>query len=447
MKRLSSPIYEENSMDRERLINFFNACNNARTLNLGNPIDQQYYIDFSSVRGGEIIQELDRTITFSDGTICQLFTGHLGCGKSTELLRLKMLLEKQGFHVVYFDIVSDGLDMSNVELSDILLAIARHVGESLDAVNISLKPGYFANLFADIADVLQTPIDLTVKTELAIGIAKITAQTKDNPRLRDRLRDFLEPRTRNLLEAINQDLIEIANRKLQEQGNRGLVVIVDGLERLDPRPMPSGSSQPEYLFIERGAQLSRLHCHVVYTIPLTLTFSQHFEELVNRLGTPKLLPMVPIKMRDGSTCHQGMALLQQMVLVRAFPELPPLQRLEKTTEIFDEVDTLIRLCNASGGHVRNLLFLLFNCLQQENPPISRSTLEYTIAQKQGQLRLAIREPDWVLLRQVAQQKWLSMTEPEHQALLRTLRMFEYRDTQGSWFDVNPILAEAPEMCI
>lgn len=46
-----------------KLQKFYQACNPSKTLDLGNPKDQQYYIDFSSVRGEKIIQQLKRTIT------------------------------------------------------------------------------------------------------------------------------------------------------------------------------------------------------------------------------------------------------------------------------------------------------------------------------------------------------------------------------------------------
>ena len=129
---------------------------------MGNAEDRKYYIDFSSVRGGNIIKELGRTIArlSPDKPTCQLFTGHIGCGKSTELQRLKADLEEQGFHVVYFE-SSQVLEMADVDVTDIMLAIARSVSESLEAVQIKLKPGYFANLFRNIAELLQTPIEFS----------------------------------------------------------------------------------------------------------------------------------------------------------------------------------------------------------------------------------------------------------------------------------------------
>lgn len=168
---------------------FFHSCNPSRTLVLENPQDRQYYIDFASVRGGKVIEALGRTITrlSPNKPTCQLFTGHLGCGKSTELRRLEAELKQQGFHVVYFESTQD-LDMADVDITDIMLAITGQVSASLEAIGIRLRPGYFANLFGEVKDFLQIPIDSVVQGELSLVIAKITAKTKDSPTLRSQLR-------------------------------------------------------------------------------------------------------------------------------------------------------------------------------------------------------------------------------------------------------------------
>jgi AAA ATPase domain len=243
---------------------FFKACNPSKTLNVSNPDDARYYIDFSSVRGSNIINELARTIAMSgDEPNCQLFTGHIGCGKSTELLKLKSELEQKGFHVVYFESDKD-LDVGDVDVSDILLAIARQVSASLELAQIRLKPGYFNKLFSEVIQFLNTPIDLDFEAELSVGIGKLTAKTKDSPELRSQLRQYLEPRTNSILDAINQELLEPAWRKLKHNGKQGLVVIIDNLDRVDSTRKPSGRTQPEYLFVDRGEQLKKMSCHLVY---------------------------------------------------------------------------------------------------------------------------------------------------------------------------------------
>ncbi|WP_103126830.1 ATP-binding protein [Nostoc cycadae] len=427
------------------LIRFSQACNPSKTLMISKAEDRQYYIDFAKVRGGKIIEELRRTIAVlsPDDPTCQLFTGHIGCGKSTELQRLKVELEQQGFHVVYFE-SSQSLDVADVDITDILLAIAREVSQSLEKSQINIKPSYFQNLFTEVVDFLQTPLDLSAQAELSVGIAKLTAKTKDSPKLRSQLRQYLEPRTNSILESINQELLKPAREKLKQQGKKGLVVIVDNLDRIDNSLKPSGYYQPEYLFVERGEQLNQLSCHVVYTIPLVLIFSNALGRLTNRFGVdPKVLPMVPVQLQDGTKFTQGVTLLQQMVMARAFPGVSWEQSQHLITEVFDSPETLERLCLVSGGHLRNLLMILFRCLQQEDPPISWECVNRVIKKRCNELTLAITADEWEVLREVAQGKSLRGHE-KYDLLLRNMFVFEYRDEDGSWFDINPILAEARE---
>ena len=82
------------------------------------PANSKLYVDCKAVRGGsDVLVELGKTIRFSEKPTCQLFTGHIGSGKSTELFRLKQYLENNGCSVIY----SSNLDFGAEEHTDILL--------------------------------------------------------------------------------------------------------------------------------------------------------------------------------------------------------------------------------------------------------------------------------------------------------------------------------------
>jgi hypothetical protein len=423
---------------------FYQACNPSKTLVVSNPLDRQYYIDFASVRGGRIIEELKENITFfsPDEPTCELFTGHIGCGKSTELLRLKAELEEKGFHVVYFESSQD-LELGDVDISDIMLAIARRVGESLESQEkLQLnEPKGLKSLLQGIAKLFQ--VELEVSAEASLGIAKITAKAKDSPELRNKLREYLGPRTKGILDSINEELLQPAIEKLKQRGKKGLVVIVDNLDRVENSQKPWGRPQPEYLFVDRGEQLRQLKCHVVYTMPLSLRFSNDIERLTQRfMVNPKVLPMVPVLQRNGSVCEEGMYLLKQMVLARAFPRIPEEYRFDLIKNIFDSPETLEQLCRVSGGHVRELLMLLYDWIKKERRlPLSKNILEIVVKARSNQMKLAITDNEWELLRQVAQHKQVRGDE-DYRSLVHSRFVYEYCDRDGSWFDINPILAEA-----
>ncbi|MEH2067381.1 MAG: ATP-binding protein [Nostoc sp.] len=440
---------------------FFLATDPSRTLFVNNPSDVKYYIDFSSVRGGDIIGKLKQKITYfkPNEATCTLFTGHIGCGKSTELLRLQAELEKLGFHVVYFE-SSEDLEMTDVDIADVLLAIARRVSQSLDKITLA-EPTRFNDLLEGAWKVLNSEVtgakvklggvDVGVtsdkeKLSLAFGIGEITTKMKSDPSLRAKLNQYLAPQKTNLLEAINRELLEPAIAKLKQQGKQGLVVIVDNLDRIDNRVKAWGRPQQEYLFVDQGEFLTKLNCHLIYTMPLSLKFSNDYGMLTQRFPEdPKVLPMVPVQWPDGSVHEQGMALMKQMVLARAFPDLQPDERLNKITEIFDNIATLDRLCRLSGGHVRDLLRLLNTWIMEEMAlPLTRDTLDQVVRARRNEMMMPISNEEWQLLRHVKQNKKVS-DDQGYQKLIRSRFVFEYRDSGESWFDVNPILAEAREL--
>ncbi|WP_323293594.1 hypothetical protein [Crocosphaera sp. XPORK-15E] len=61
--------------------------------------------------------------------------------------------------------------------------------------------------------------------------------------------------------------------------------------------------------------------------------------------------MVSLKFKDGRQSEEGMQLLREMILARAFPDLSLEERLTKITKIFDNKETLDYLCSMSGGHI------------------------------------------------------------------------------------------------
>jgi hypothetical protein len=403
--------------------------------------DPRYYIDFSEVRGSDIVEELARTIIdlSPDEPTTQLLTGHVGSGKSTELFRLRDRLEAAGYHVVYF--VSDtDLEMADVEVTDILLVIARQISASLEQIGINLRPGYFQRLFQSIAETLRMPMEVS-DVSLSVGIATITTQSKDSTDLRSQLHQYLEPRTKNILDAINQDLLDPAIAQLKNRGKAGLVAIVDNLDRIFPNPKPSGRPQPEYLFVDRGEQLKRLNCHVLYTIPISLAFSDDLPILMNRFGVrPSVLTMVPVRTIDGLINESSMELLRQMVMARAYPDLSPSDRLAHITTVFDDPTTLDRLCMISGGHMRSVLRYLYGCLRKQKPPISGRVLEQVIRDERNDMLALINEQEWQLLFRAVQDRTFQ-GDNDYNSLLRNLFLYEYRDERGRWVDINPVLAE------
>ncbi|MCP4345292.1 MAG: ATP-binding protein [Desulfobacterales bacterium] len=439
----------------------FRAFNHHATLNIANPEDRKYYTDFSDVRGGGgIIEEMESNITWADENeyTCQLFTGHIGCGKSTELLRLKAMLEKAGYFVVFFDSSLD-LEMGDVDISDILMAVARQVSESLKTMEA--EPGMadmFRSIFEGMINVLKTEVEVKGKLKIpsfgevsadskgltvSTAFGEFSAKAKGSPAFRNRLRQYMEPQINSLIKAINEELLEPAVQRLREKGKQGLVVIVDSLDKVESTLKPNGKPQPEYLFVDRGEQL-KLKCHMVYTIPIALNFSNEYGRMTDRFATPYVLPMIPVKYR-GARHEQGIDLLRQMILKRVFPCETDENRVGRISEMFDSLETTDTLCMACGGHVRGLIRFVHRAIQKyKKAPLTEKMIAEVIRERRNQLMLPISDDEWEMLKKVKQTKKVQGDEGYAQ-LLRSMFVYEYRDEDGSWFDVNPVIADAKEL--
>ncbi len=127
---------------------FTPATNLAQAYNAVNPDlalhpGDSRYVDFSEWRGDEHIRMVARRITRADQAqpvqhLKQLVTGHRGCGKTTELLRLKAHLEEEGYFVVYFNSALE-LDMNDVDYTDILLTTMYELAREVYTSDLNLK--------------------------------------------------------------------------------------------------------------------------------------------------------------------------------------------------------------------------------------------------------------------------------------------------------------------
>ncbi len=135
----------------------------ARTLkdafNAANPLPlpsgDPRYVDCTDVRGNEdVVSLLFNAISWSDQpATAQLFTGHRGCGKSTELLRLQKRLEDAGYGVIYFG-ADEAIDVEDVIYSDVLVAIAQQVFSGLYRLGVRLDDELLDDIFNWFAEVV-----------------------------------------------------------------------------------------------------------------------------------------------------------------------------------------------------------------------------------------------------------------------------------------------------
>jgi len=424
----------------------YRACNPNTPL----PVEDERYIDLSRVRGEgqNVVKKIAKAINYKipdedaviDHYYRQLVTGHRGCGKSTELLRLQARLQQDRLFVVYFD-VEAMLNLGDIDYIDILLLIAYQVVEKLNAANISLDQGLIEAIYQWLADTTKVSIadqeltgEIKTEAELKTGIpflgkmlARLTAGSRTNELKRTEIRLTLRKEWYIFVERLNS-LLEQARLKVKQHGHRDLVVIIDGLEKMFYEPIrdnagnPTGESTHSMLFIKHAEQLTVLKCHLIYTIPISLLYQSNVTNIFGADGV-STIPMVNIKQEAGIHCL--MELIEKRVVVDA---------------LFKQRSLVEKLIKMSGGAVRDLMRLMqMACLGAETDLIDKETVDQAIRELVREYGRLVQEKDIAALQSVVDGQWATGDE-KYSRLLHNRVIHEYQNGDP-WADLHPAIRE------
>jgi hypothetical protein len=414
------------------------------------PAGDRAYVEFGVLRGDEnILLDLGNRIWRSrnaDRMTCQLYSGHRGAGKSTELLRLQAELKQKGCFVVYFAADEKDINIEDVEYADILLACTRHLLEQLKTANSQPLRDWLRARWEDLKDLALTEVSfdsLSVESQIN-QYAKLTTQIRLEPTLRSQIREKVNPHTTTLIEALNQFIAD-GKRNLPD-GKTQLVVIVDSLEKMAPIYRDNGRSSHEEIFLDRAQQLKALDCHLIYTVPTLLLYSKWSNEVKEEYGYPQVLPMVMVRTREGAPYPAGLQQVKNLLIKRIAPLAPDKA---PETEIFDAPATLERLCLISGGHIRELLLLAQEAVNRTTElPISAQLVQRAITEARSVLSRSVEESEWEILARISKTKEIR-NDNQHRSLLfnRCVMEYRYMDDQNekqTWYDVHPLIKDMPQ---
>jgi len=253
--------------------------------------DDKFYVDCQEVRGNSnVIDGIGREILLSDKKTCQLYSGHRGVGKSTELLRLEKYLREEGYRVVYFDAAAgNAIDPEEARYTDVLLACTQQLLKEFEKDG---EDHAITKWLRDRKEDLKGLASISVvASDSAIGFfTQIMANLRTSPAIRQKIRLLIDPHTPSLIEVLNK-FIQDADK--QKHGNN-LVLIADGLDRIVPVRIKDNTTNHDEIFIERSEQLTGLECHVIYTVPISMVYSGNANDLLARYGMVETLPMIVV---------------------------------------------------------------------------------------------------------------------------------------------------------
>jgi hypothetical protein len=340
------------------------------------------------------IKDIFESCTRGTGAKAYLLLGHRGCGKSTELRRLKIRLEEAGHPT---EIISASLeaDLQNINYWDLLvlhgkalLTIAEKHDVEFAAEDHEKILGFWNRI--EIEEIKETQESATAAAGVGAGtpgllrmmldaFAKFTAEIKYAGSKRESIRGFVQ---RSSYEWI-QFMTRISDTITLTCDGKQPVLILEDLDRLDPEPAYQ-------LFGNYASTLSQMPYSAIYTFPIALSYDVRYPAIENYFDCNHL-PMIEVRHPDGSLSEEGVCVLKDIVRKRSEPALIPDEPLEL-------------LILKTGGVLRDL----FRCIteaaslaeRREKDAISRDEVEPMLLQLRSDLTRRFDWGDYDFLRKI-----------------------------------------------
>lgn len=419
---------------------FFQQCEPTESMHPSDP----RWVDFDDVRGEEnVVKAYARSLRRAKSAVwdVKLFSGHRGVGKTSELFRLQKMLEEpqgddRGFIVLYCD-VTEELDLNDLDFPDLLVFVAAQLQsqlpEKLGAFNSVTS--YIERVWDDLKVALTSKVSIS-EVEVNVGFGKLATEIRNQPNARAELREAVERHHTSLLTAVN-DILVAADVAARREGFSGLVLIVDGLDKLVYKALDGGRNTHDRLFIERSEQLLDLKVHSIYTVPISLIYSPSFGQLESTVGehnTPvSMIRLRPDRSASITPDSPGMQKLIEMVSLRCE------QAEVDINDVFEDPGVLHYLCEMSGGHPRHLLmFLQSACNELDDLPVTKRAAERAIRKYANSLSREVPDEAWLKLKAFDAPQSDIPKDSLHQSMLLLAFVFEYMNGE-IWYEVNPVL--------
>lgn len=408
------------------------------------------WVDFDAYRDRPVLQPIAQDIGDSEpgASLVRLLSGGRGVGKSSALRALKQQLEEgvngQRFHVTLID-TDDLLDLNDCSAADLLILITGTVlGELRDRKLAGQGPAesaydYLTNSVLNIADFEVEGVE-AFGVKFKRGFQKKRSAIKEARDRIDALRTDIVFRFKDVLHQVNL--------KLGDHGLGGLVVIVDGTDKIVNRLVTVSEDGLQYevdqqkrALVEPASLWTDLGCHLVLTLPNSLAYSDDVRPLELQARTRLLsMPLVPLCHRaDGEISESAKGYQMMEALIQNRCQIAGLQ----VADVFESNEVRHRLIKLSGGHPAELMRFVRSARGSgDSLPITADALKRAVEDETDALFQRIPKSYWPVLRSFGTSQTAVDQEDERiRKSLFYMYIFHYKNGE-SWYEVNPVLRES-----
>jgi hypothetical protein len=351
------------------------------------------------------------------------FSGHRGCGKSTELLHLLSNPEiSRKYWPINFSIREEA-DIIDLDFRDVLLAIGgrlfreyRKKGGELPDQLLKELDGWKGKVQREISTVLE---GRNQGMEIAAGLdaffINAGMKMKLEPATRVELRQVVENDITGLISIINHVATAIYSRE-----HRIPLVLIDDMDKPD-------LDKARAIFHDRREIMMQPNCAIVYTVSSALFYSKEFDAIRDQAVFLQNIYLHP-PMEPDTHYEPGYETLRDFVHVRMAPKLA-------------EDSALETAISYSGGVFREMARIMRTAIgrarRRRAARMESADVEWAATEIRNEYRRILDKDDLKLLKKVSENNRLEYNE-RLRPLLQLLALLEYRDDEN-WCDVHPVL--------
>ena len=415
---------------------------------------ERYYVDLSETRKTDALDEINLVLEDQKASEFStiLFTGHRGCGKSTELRQIQHQWDEE-YKVIYVDAMLE-TDINDAEYTDIYLIVIKWVEFELRHNGLKFDAQLLANFeqwFKEITNETVESVDHSIAIEgevtlssknplegivaitppfLAKLMVKLLGQVKASHQGKKTVRQTLLKDVTKLKANTNL-LLDDGLRKWQKKFPKckGFLIVFDNLDRC---PV----NVANHLFFDYAAQLNDLSCTIVYTVPISVVYSP--KNVNNAFAKYNIIPMIniynydPLNRSSNELEFSDKGLKAVMSLI---------EKRINIDAIFEDRQGLVELAKYSGGHVRQMMQLVRGAIQnaraKKSDKVKEDHITYAINQEQFNFERFIPSEHYPVLVQI----YLTKEAPRNemgQLMLSNVSVLEYNGSYR-WNYLNPLV--------
>lgn len=376
------------------------------------------------------MEELKERIEISDKKEKYLFLGFKGSGKSTELNRLGASLDKESFLVVNYSIKEE-LNVSDFDFRDFFVSMALKIYDAAKNEGDYIHPDIEKDFREFIKRITRVEEEETTSQASAgfswskIIMLKLNREAKT----REYLRKELDLMISDLIQRLNWLIFDV-----EEKLKKKIIVIVDDLDKL------ARGQQSEEFFYKNYQLLLQPDCVVIYTFPVHLAFNPLFENVRSYFNGYVILFQLPVKDRHGNLIPENLGFYMEVIARRIDLDLLEEDVLEKAIESTGKLSEMVEAMREAALKSRRM----------GRERISMDDLEESLEKLRTTYDMTLTQAHKIKLIEIHNSKEARDKDPQSdliRELLFSLTAVEYRDKEGRWCAVDPLLVPLVEKWI